>query len=112
VLLDSQLKDEFYMQKIKLNPSKDPTSNNVFEILKKMVGVNYSRGHKGVILLKTHYVYNGFDNVARLKKFLVSKNNVKRFLLNDVFLATIVFSTTNTLFDEPIILSQPTESPF
>jgi hypothetical protein len=96
-ILDSNLNDEFYTKKKKLNPSNETPFASFKTTLKRWIKSTTIKGIvTGSILLDTHYMYDNVNDMAKLLD-VIDKMNLASFLQDDDTSTFIVVSTTHTI---------------
>jgi hypothetical protein len=105
-LLKMTLNNDFFKGKIRMNPSMDPPSNEFNHVFKYWISKSTNKNpHIGPMCHESHYRVNPLLEFDSLKDVVDGSLNVE-FLSSKSRRIFVVFSTMNSLNEDPNICSQ------
>jgi hypothetical protein len=104
VLLEMTLNDDFFKGRIHMNSFKDPPSNEFNKVLKQWISKFVDENPQiGLVHLKLHYRVDPLLELDNLKDVVDNSSRTIDFLNNKSRRTFFVFSTTNSLSEDPNI---------
>ncbi len=102
-ILDSELNDDFYLKKLRLNPSNKVTLVGFKWVFGKWTQSGTPEDNVAkVILLDIHYKYDKVENMASLLD-VIDKESCVAFFMDDTTRTIVVIYTTHSMKDAPIV---------
>jgi hypothetical protein len=102
-ILDLEQNDDFYLKKLRLNPSNEAPSIGFKWALEKWIQSGALKDNAmESILLNTHYKYDKVENMAGLLD-VVDKESCVSFLMDDATRIIIIIYTIHITKDVPIV---------
>jgi hypothetical protein len=102
-ILDSKLNDDFYLKKLRLNPSNKVALVGFKWVFGKWTQSGTPKDNVAeVILLDIHYKYDKVENMAGLLD-VIDKESCASFFMDDGTRTIVVICTTHSMKDVPIV---------